>query len=141
LRGNVCLYILDEYSVPSMLLCSPVQLLLELLLENISISCCSRCSNWWPSLFIFYFIPCLIPYLHIWICLYSVTMFYKDCIQSNQQLALSQLLHSKHYTSTMFLYPAHDWRPAQETWVVCAGLHNKKYRALNIHPIYLCYNT
>jgi hypothetical protein len=45
-------------------------------------------------------------------------------------------MHSIHYGSAMFLYQAFERRPAQETLIGCAGLHNIKIlKALNIHPV------
>jgi hypothetical protein len=41
--------------------------------------------------------------------------FYKGCIQSNQQLALSLLMHSIHCGSAVFPYQALEIRQAQET--------------------------
>jgi hypothetical protein len=46
--------------------------------------------------------------------------FYKNCTQSNQQLALSRLMHSTHRCSAVFPYQALETRPAQETLIGCA---------------------
>jgi hypothetical protein len=60
--------------------------------------------------------------------------FYKGCIQSNQQLALSRLMHSIHCGYAIFPYQALEGRPAQETFMGCAGHITKNSKALNIHP-------
>jgi hypothetical protein len=77
-----------------------------------------RCS------FFYSFILCLVSYLNFLTWLYSVTCFYEGCIQSNQQLALSRLMHSINCSSAVFPYQALEMRPAQETLTGCAGLHN-----------------
>jgi hypothetical protein len=59
--------------------------------------------------------------------------FYISCIQSNEQLALSRLMHSIHCGSAIFPYQALETRPAQETLIGCAGLRNiQNSKALNM---------
>jgi hypothetical protein len=60
--------------------------------------------------------------------------FYKGYIQSNQQLALSRLMHSKHCGSAIFPYQALQRRQAQETLLGCAGLHNEKFEGTENSP-------
>jgi hypothetical protein len=80
------------------------------------------------------------PLIHIFISEHDCTplqCFYKGCIQSNQQMALSQLMHSIHCSSAVFPYQAHDRRPAQETFIGCAGLHSiKNLKVLDIQSVY-----
>jgi hypothetical protein len=42
--------------------------------------------------------------------------FYKGCFQSNEQLALSQLMHSMHCGSAVFPYQVLERRTAQQTF-------------------------
>jgi hypothetical protein len=61
---------------------------------------------------------------------------YKGCIQSNQQLALTRLMHSIHCGSNIFSYQALGGRPAQETLLGSAGLHSiTNSKTLNIHSV------
>jgi hypothetical protein len=62
--------------------------------------------------------------------------FYKGCIQSNQQLDLSRLMHSIYCGSAVFPYQALERTAAQETLIGCAGLYNINLKALNIQPVY-----
>jgi hypothetical protein len=56
--------------------------------------------------------------------------FYRGCIQSNQQLAGSQLMHSIHYISAVYPYQVRERRPAQDTLIGCAELHNKIFEGI-----------
>jgi hypothetical protein len=58
----------------------------------------------------------------------------KGSIQSNQQMALSRLMHSIHCGSAIFPYQALETRLAQETLTGCAGLHNKKFEGTEHSP-------
>jgi hypothetical protein len=63
----------------------------------------------------------------------SLQCFYKRCIHSNQQLALSPLMHSIHCSSTVSIPRA--WKKmAQETLIGCVGLHNKKFKVIEHLP-------
>jgi hypothetical protein len=53
--------------------------------------------------------------LHFWTWLYSITMFLQRPVQSNQQLALSRLMHSIHWGNAMFPCQTIERRPARET--------------------------
>jgi hypothetical protein len=48
-------------------------------------------------------------------------------MQSNQQLALSRLMHIIHLGNTIFPDQALERRPVQETLNGCAGLYNGKF--------------
>jgi hypothetical protein len=62
--------------------------------------------------------------------------FYKGCVRSNQQLALSRLMHSIYTGSVIFPYQALERRSAQETLVGFAGLHNtENSKAFDIHSV------
>jgi hypothetical protein len=63
--------------------------------------------------------------------------FYKGCIQLNQQLALSRLMHSIHCGSAIFPYQALERRPVQETLIGCAGLHSIKNSKALEHSSYI----
>jgi hypothetical protein len=51
---------------------------------------------------------CHITFLHFWTWLPSITMFYKCCTRSNQQLAftINRLMHSIHCIGAIFTYQA-----------------------------------
>jgi hypothetical protein len=96
----------------------------------------SRCSNWRPAFFSF-LIPSTYVSFHTFISESDCTLlqcFYKGCMQSNQQLALSRLMHSIHCGSAIFPYQALERRPAQETLVGWAGLYNKKLEGIEHSP-------
>jgi hypothetical protein len=88
----------------------------------------SRCSFFIPSLFSFFF-PSSYALFQAFISEHDCTplkCFYKGCIQSNQQLALTQIMHSIHCGDAIFPYKVHERRPAQKTLIGCVGLHNSK---------------
>jgi hypothetical protein len=60
--------------------------------------------------------------------------FYKGCIQSNQQLVLSRLMHSMPCGSAVSLYQALERRPTQGTVIGCAGRITKVRRHLTLIP-------
>jgi hypothetical protein len=72
----------------------------------------------------FSFVLCLIPYLISEHDCTPLQCFYKGCIQINQQLALSWLMHSIHCGSTIFPYQVFERRPTEETLLGCVGLYN-----------------
>jgi ribonuclease I len=57
--------------------------------------------------------------------------------QSNQQLALSRLMRNIHCGSAIFPYQVFERRPAQETLISCAGLHNKTYEGIEHSSCFL----
>lgn len=63
---------------------------------------------------------------------YHLKKFGNHCyIQTNQQMAHNWLMHSIHWSSTVFPYMLKR-RPAQEVLICCAGLYNiKNLRALH----------
>jgi hypothetical protein len=61
------------------------------------------------------FLIFLIPYLHFWTWLYSITMFLQTVYNQNQQLALSRLMHRIHCGSAVFPHQALERRTVQET--------------------------
>jgi hypothetical protein len=74
--------------------------------------------------------------------------FYKDCFQPKRQMAYSLLMHSVHCGSAVFSYEALGIRPAQETLISFAGLHNKNFKGNEHSPLYLfrlsiilCFNS
>jgi hypothetical protein len=93
----------------------------------------------------FFTYTCQLSFLHLMhysipsflnVTVLPLQYFHKGCFQWSQQLALSQLRHSIHCSSTIFPYHAFERRPAQETLKGCAGLHNtKNLKALNINPV------
>jgi hypothetical protein len=130
----------SECSVPWNFVCYavPHNNRYTLLLGNISLYFVLQqvfflCSLFSLSLSFSPFILCLAPCLLFWTWL-SITMFYKVCIQSNQQLALSRLMHSIHCRSAIFPYQALGRRLAQETSIGCAGRHNKKFEGIEHWP-------
>jgi hypothetical protein len=88
--------------------------------------------KWQPS-----FLPLAHALLHTFIYESDCTplqCFYKGCIQSNQQLALSRLMHRIYYGSAVFPYQALESTAAQETLI---GLHNIQIsKAMRIHHIH-----
>jgi hypothetical protein len=55
--------------------------------------------------------------------------FYKGCTQSNQQLALSPLMHSIHWIALYFHTKCLE-KLAQETLIDCTGLHYIKFKSV-----------
>jgi hypothetical protein len=69
----------------------------------------------------------------------SLQCCHKGCMQSNQQLALSRLMHSIYRGSAVFPYQALESRQVKETLIGCAELHNvKKFKTLNIYSVCVC---
>jgi hypothetical protein len=93
---------------------------------------------------VYFFFPLCCALFHTFISERDCTplqCFYKGCIQSNQKLALSRLMHSIHCGSAVFPYEALERRSAQGTLTGCAGLHNKIIRShwtLILHDEVLC---
>jgi hypothetical protein len=74
------------------------------------------------------FLPSSCALLHTFISEPDCTplqCFYKGYTQSNQQLAVSRLMHSTHCDSAIFPYQALERKQAQDTLSGCAGLYNK----------------
>jgi hypothetical protein len=61
--------------------------------------------------------------------------FYKGCIQSKQQLALSRLMHNIHCGRAVFQYQALERRTAQQTLMGCAGRITKKFEGIKNIPL------
>jgi hypothetical protein len=97
------------------MLCSPTQWPLY------KTSICIHTYSFFPSIYAFTSLCEFTPFL----------CFYKGCTQSNQQLALSQLMHRIHCSSAIF--PCQERRPAQETLTGCMGLH-KKFKSTEHSP-------
>jgi hypothetical protein len=72
--------------------------------------------------FSFSFVLCLIPYFISERDCTPLQYYYKGCIQSNQQLTLSFLMHTIHSSSATYPYQELERRTAQETLIGCAGL-------------------
>jgi hypothetical protein len=71
------------------------------------------------------------PFLNVTVL--PLQCLYRGCIQSKQQLALSQIMHNIHCGSAIFSYQTLQRRPSQETLIDCEELHNiKNSKALNI---------
>jgi hypothetical protein len=58
---------------------------------------------------------------------------YEGCIQSNQQLSLSRLMHSIHRGGAVFLYQGLERTPTQGTNRL-HGLHNRKFEGIRDRP-------
>lgn len=95
------------------------------LLENILIYFVSQ-----QVVFFCAFILFPIPYLHLTVK--YLFFFHKDCVQSNQKLASSQLIHC---VNTALPYKATPKITAQGTLMDCAGPHSiTNSEPLNIRP-------
>jgi hypothetical protein len=84
--------------------------------------------------------PYSIPlFLNMTVLYYRI---FTKAIQSNQKLALSQLMYSIHCGNIIFPYHALERKPTQETLTGCARLHKiKNLRALNIHLVFNTYEN
>jgi hypothetical protein len=79
------------------------------------------------SFFPFFFFPSSYALCHTFISecdCFPLQCFYEDCTQSNQELALSQLMQSLHCRSSIFPYDVRERRPAQEAVLSCVGMHS-----------------
>jgi hypothetical protein len=71
--------------------------------------------------------PYSIPsFLNVTVLHYNV--FLQRLYKSNQQLAVSRLMHNKHCSSAIFSYQELERRSAQETLIGCAKLHYKRFK-------------
>jgi hypothetical protein len=88
----------------------------------------SRCS-FFISSFLSFSLPSSHELFHIFISKHDCTPlhFYKGCIQSNQQLAHSRLMHSIHCGSTKFSYQVLERRPARDFNRLCRTAKHKKF--------------
>jgi hypothetical protein len=78
---------------------------------------------------LFFFFPSSYALYHTFISecdCFPLQCLYEDCTQSNQELALSQLMQSLHCRSSIFSYDVRERRPAQEAVLSCVGMHSIK---------------
>jgi hypothetical protein len=89
-------------------------------LTNVHIYCIfwTLCSHIFPLSYALFY-----TFISEHVCI-PLQCFYKGGMQSNQQMALSCLMHIIHCSITIFPYHAFESRLAQETAISCAGLHS-----------------